>query len=445
MGERARPGGWVAESRLNLLRALPHHLAEPSVTAAASVTSPTSALRSSGCSSSTGPTGSEPSDLVIAVDRLWDHIERRLASARPEIGGGTCVSPRSSTDHDHPLPMMPTGAGRRGPSAVARPRAGAGSLWCATPRRGVPLKSSSSQKAPSAASASRASHQARRGGRGAPTAPGLSSHFPPARSSGSPTRILHRSRRRGVSAARPQARACGPTRPSVDRWVLRQAAAFDLPTYSWTGLCGPPCQHCTSPRRAAGLQLAHPRDRVRRRSRSRASSIERAGGRAGSPKRVLAPGGPRRSVVAVAHQRHPSSAPACGRPRGRDPGRRPTMSPSDHSVSAPLASAAASTASSASACACASANTATRPGVTGTAPYVTSHAAGFRDPDEGGADRRAARRPGVGVRAQARRHPLPGGQGRRAYPAVLAQRAIAERSLRSRWPPRSTRTRRTAS
>src|SRR5215207_6419699 len=41
-------------------------------------------------------------DVVIAVDWWWDHIERGLAGAQPEIGGGTRVSLRSSTDHDHP-------------------------------------------------------------------------------------------------------------------------------------------------------------------------------------------------------------------------------------------------------------------------------------------------------------------------------------------------------
>jgi hypothetical protein len=76
-----------------------------------------------------------------------------------------------------------------------------------------------------------------------------------------------------------------PTSPSAPRWTARQAAAFDAPTYSCTGFRGLPCQHCTSPRRAAGL-----RERIHCTSaalnRSRASSIDRAAHDPGSPNLV---------------------------------------------------------------------------------------------------------------------------------------------------------------
>ena len=49
--------------------------------------------------------------------------------------------------------------------------------------------------------------------------------------------------------------------------------------------------------------------------------------------------------------------------------------------------------------------------------------------DEGHADRRALRRPGVDLRAQARRHPLPGGPRRGRRCACFAQRPVAERAL----------------
>src|SRR5688500_2663127 len=105
------------------------------------------------------------------------------------------------------------------------------------------------------------------------------------------------------------------------------------------------------------------------------------------------------------------------------------MSPSDHSASAPPASAAAITASSASAWACASANTATRRGVTPRSPelvlepdrVIRPHPAGAPDP---GQATRAARRHDreVLVRAVA-------AAGRRRVDEVEAAARAVERAL----------------
>src|SRR5829696_1423247 len=90
--------------------------------------------------------GCEPhADIVIAVDWLWDHTERGLAGAQPEIGGGTCVSLRSPTGHDH-LPhdalrahssVTRTDPGRRSRVFLLRDRENrtVRALQCPSPRR----------------------------------------------------------------------------------------------------------------------------------------------------------------------------------------------------------------------------------------------------------------------------------------------------------------------
>ena len=135
---------------------------------------------------------------------------------------------------------------------------------------------------------------------GAPTAPGVQQ---PLRA-GQVERLADADPDRAAprGACRQAAATCvWPTSPSPARCTARQAAALEGPTYSCTALRGPPCQHCTSPRRAAGLRersqatrgrqpVARELDRPhRRRARlAEARGLGRAGG----------------AVVVVAHQRY---------------------------------------------------------------------------------------------------------------------------------------------
>ncbi len=78
------------------------------------------------------------------------------------------------------------------------------------------------------------------------------------------------------------------TSPSGAFCAARHAAAFARPTNSHTGWRGLPCQHCTSPRRAAGL---------RERSQARSSSLSHV-----AQARCVDRSG--RAVVVVADERH---------------------------------------------------------------------------------------------------------------------------------------------
>ena len=75
-------------------------------------------------------------------------------------------------------------------------------------------------------------------------------------------------------------------RDEAERRVLDAEARGRVaaPTYSWTALRGLPCQHCTSPRRAAGWRVRS-HAIASSSSRSRASSIERTASDPGAPKR----------------------------------------------------------------------------------------------------------------------------------------------------------------
>jgi cation diffusion facilitator CzcD-associated flavoprotein CzcO len=151
------------------------------------------------------------------------------------------------------------------PSARARSRSGAGSNGARCHVAIARPRSTSSQQ-PSFA------------------APGLSSHLAPASSSGSPTRSRAARALPGAVCRHAAATCVWATRPTAAFWTARQAPALDGPTYSCTALRGPPCQHWTSPRRAAGL-----RDRIHSTSaslsRSRASSSDRTAGDPGAPNR----------------------------------------------------------------------------------------------------------------------------------------------------------------
>ena len=162
-------------------------------------------------------------------------------------------------------------------------------------------RSSSSQYAPSAAWRSSAFHQPSRDGAGAPTAPGFSSHFPPARSSGSPTRILT-----PLGAARrlpPRGRDVGvadqPEPGALDREAGSRVRRADVLVHG-VARTAVPALHVAAARR--GLARAHPLHVGV--AQPLARELDRPHGRRA---RLAEPGGlgrSRRAVVVVAHQRH---------------------------------------------------------------------------------------------------------------------------------------------
>ena len=143
-------------------------------------------------------------------------------------------------------------------------------------------------------------------------------------------RDLHRpDAARRLAATRPR-RACGRRARASARCTARHAAAFAVPDVLVDGVAraAVPALHAAAARRR--LARSASTRRPRRRSRSRASSIERTAGDPGCPEaQRLDRSRSRRSRGCPSAP--PRSARACARRRAPGPGPPPTMSPSDQS------------------------------------------------------------------------------------------------------------------
>src|SRR4051794_1665194 len=271
-------------------------------------------------------------DVVVRRPRpaVADH-ERRAQPVRVEVADDPVPGPVAVA-----LEVALHGRGTYLSASAARARSvtPAGSNGARRHVATSPSTSSSSHHAPARACAPIAVQKSPRAGNGAPTAPGFSSHVPPASSSCSPGTTARRSAPPSGRARQAAGSWVWPTSPTAERWRRRHSPAFAAVTYSWTGWRGLPCQHWTPARRAAGR-------RPRSHAKASASSASMA-----TASRSWLPISATRQYERTSATTRAASGPV------------PSMSPSDHSSSTSASTAARRTASRASALPWTSAKTA---------------------------------------------------------------------------------------